>query len=186
MDSSNVQQQLEDWFLTNGGYLNPSLGLAYTQESGQHFIATKDIPASEGSTTQLCKCPFSLSLSFLNILPSPPASIRNYSSESICTHLIDKLPKAAQSYFFLCEQRLLGDKSFWWPYITALPKEDDMTTPWWFGEEDLAWVLGTSIHISPGPEKSGVEMRRGMWTRQWEEGIGVLKDAGADVEEYTW
>jgi hypothetical protein len=100
--------------------------------------------------------------------------------------LLDKVPKAAQSYFFLCEQRLFGKESFWWPYIDALPKEDKMTTPWWFEDEDLMWLLGTNIHISPEVEKSGVEMRRGMWRAQWGKGVEVLKGAGVDVVEYTW
>jgi hypothetical protein len=186
MNKSKAQERLKEWFMANGGSLNPSLSLTYTRSSGQHFRATTSITASESSPAQLCNCPFSLSLSFLNILASPPASIRNCSSESICTHLIDRIPKATQNYFFLCEQRLLGEKSFWAPYIDVLPNENELTTPWWFNEEDLVWLLGTGVHVSPDPEKSGVEMRRAMWQEQWKEGVKVLWDAGVGAEEYTW
>jgi hypothetical protein len=168
--------------------LNESLELIFTKESGQHFRATANISVSTKTNTAqvLCRCPFSLSLSFLNVLPTPPASVRNYSASSVCRHLIDKVPRAVVSYFFLCEQRLLGEEGFWAPYIDALPREEDMNTPWWFDGEDLNWLLGTNIHLSAEAGRSGVEMRRGMWREQWESGVKVLKEAGADVELYTW
>lgn len=90
------------------------------------------------------------------------------------------------SYFFLCEQRLLGEKSFWAPYIDALPREEEMNTPWWFDGEDLKWLLGTNIHLSPEVERSGVEMRRRMWKEQWEGGVKVMQDAGVTEGLYTW
>jgi hypothetical protein len=185
---SDPRTKLRKWFLDNGGYLDPSLSLDFDQESGQHFRATTSITASESSVKPLCKCPFSLSLSFLNILPTPPANIRNHSSTSVCTHLVDKVPQAVRSYFFLCEQRLLGEQSFWAEYIACLPGEEAMTTPWWFDESDLVWLLGTGIHVSPEVERSGVEMRRAMWRSQWADGVKALRDAGvAGVEEkYTW
>jgi hypothetical protein len=184
MDS---RAQLKSWFVGNGGLIDDSISIVYDEQSGQHIRATSNITASEDSVKALSKCPFSLTLSCLNILDSPPAGIRNCSSESVCIHLVDKVPKAVQSYFFLCEQKLLGEKSFWAPYIATLPKEGEMTTPWWFSEEDLVWLLGTGIHVSPEPERSGVEMRRGMWKQHWQEGSSLLKDAGVpDVERYTW
>lgn len=190
MPDQTVQHQLIAWFTANDGYLNPSLDLAYTKESGQHFTATAAISASPDSSAPLCKCPFSLTLSHLNILTSPPRSIRSHAQSSACRHLLsgggESLPKAAMSYFFLCEQRLRGQESFWFPYIEALPREDAMSTPWWFDGEDMKWLLGTSIHVSPEPERSGVEMRRLMWKGWWERGVAVLKAAGEGTERYTW
>lgn len=182
----DTQARLEKWFIGNNGYLKEDLDLTFDEQNGQHFRATTDVSASEDSVQPLCRCPFSLTLSFLNVLETPPQSIRNCSKESNCTYLLDKLPTAAVSHFFLCEQKLLGEKSFWEPYISALPGENDMTTPWWFDNEDLMWLLGTNIHLSTEVEKSGVEMRRAMWKEHWETGVTVLKEAGANVEGFSW
>ena len=184
--STDTQNRLKQWFLENNGYLDENLDLVFDKENGQHFRATSNIAASQESIQVLCRCPFALSLSFLNVFSTPPASVRNCSKESVCTHLLDKIPRAVVSYFFLCEQRLRGDESFWGPYIAALPREDAMTTPWWFEEDDLMWLLGTNIHLTAEVEKSGVEMRRAMWKGQWEEGVKALREAGVDVDKYTW
>lgn len=97
-------------------------------------------------------------------------------------------------YFFLCEQRLKGPASFWWPYIDALPKEEDLTTPLWFDVSDLKWLLGTSMHSNPSsstvelssPSKSAVEERRKAWHGEYEAGIELLKEIGVDVTAFSW
>ena len=195
------KERLLTWFHSNNGTLHPSLKLSHSPDSGQHFRATIPITASESSPVSLCTCPFALTLSYLNVLPSPttPRPVHNESSTSICRHLLShtnendaKLPTAAVSYFFLCEQRLLGKDSFWASYIEALPREDECSTPWWFAEEDLMWLRGTSVHVDPEAGSSGVEMRRGMWRGWWEEGVRVLGEVGEGEEErvdrgiFTW
>jgi hypothetical protein len=187
--TEDPQQTLLDWFVTHGGSIHPHITLDIDEQSGQHFRAIEDleIPSGSASDLEVCKCPFGLTLSHLNILPSPPAGLHSCAQDSICAKLIDKLPTAAVSYFFLVEQRLKGDESFWKPYISTLPKEDDMNTPLWFQEQDLKWLLGTTIHSSgTDPSKSGLEMRRGMWRDQWQKGIDVLTEAGDDVGRYSW
>ncbi|KIW02120.1 uncharacterized protein PV09_06610 [Verruconis gallopava] len=177
---------LRTWFTANGGYLDPRLQLMYSPERGQHVVASSAIAASEDAPALLCKCPLSLSLSFLNVEAAPPAGVRPCAASSAVAHLVGRVERAALSCFLLCEQRLLGTRSFWAAYIACLPRESDMATPWWFADRDLLWLLGTNVHLSAEAERSGVEMRRGMWKAQWEEGVRVLKAAGVDVEEYTW
>jgi hypothetical protein len=187
--TQDPQQHVLDWFVTHGGSVHPHITLDVDEDSGQHFRAIEDleIPAGATSDLQVCKCPFNLTLSHLNLLSSPPAGIQYFAKDSICVKLVDKIPTAAVSYFFLVEQRLKGAESFWEPYITSLPKEDDMNTPLWFQQDDLKWLLGTTIHSSgTDPSKSGLEMRRAMWREQWQGGIDVLKEAGDDVGRYSW
>ena len=181
------QQDLMKWFDAHGGFLDPSIVLAISEESGQHFRAVEsfDTPASE--ERRICKCPFSLTLSHLNLISSPPAGIHACSNGSICTKLVGNIPTAAVSYFFLVEQRLKGAESFWEPYIAALPKEAKMNTPLWFQEDDLQWLLGTTIHASgTDPNKSGLELRRGMWMDQWQRGVELLEQASEDTKGFTW
>jgi hypothetical protein len=187
--TQDPQQHLLDWFVNHGGSVDAQITLDIDEDSGQHFRALEDLEIPTGSTSdrQVCKCPFSLTLSHLNLLPTPPRGLHSCAGDSICAKLIDNVPTASVCYFFLIEQRLKGTDSFWEPYISALPKEDEMTTPLWFREEDLKWLLGTTIHTSgTDPTKSGVELRRGMWRHQWEKGVEVLKAAGDDVGRYSW
>lgn len=186
MDDLDAKHKLTSWFKSSEGYINPILELKSDAVSGQHFRASEELSINDDNPVSLCKCPFSLSLSFLNILHTPPKNAKDCSKSSVCAHLVDKIPKAVQSYFFLCEQRLKGKDSFWEPYISALPKEEEMCTPLWFDEQDLKWLLGTTIYLSLDPEKSGVHMRRAMWMEQWEGGVKVLSDTGVDVDGFTW
>lgn len=97
-------------------------------------------------------------------------------------------------YFFLCAQKLKKKESFWCPYIDTLPTENELTTPVWFDESDLKWLLGTSMHSSPSmstvehstPSKSAVEERRKVWHAEYDVAIELLKEQGVDVTDFTW
>lgn len=183
----SIQEALMTWFEANGGTINPSIALAKDDEGGQHYRALEDVNIPSSGGLQVCYCPFGLTLSHLNVTVSPPAAVKNCSQESVCSKLLGKIPTAAVSYFFLTEQRLKGVESFWEPYINSLPTESEMQTPLWFDEEDLKWLNGTTLRAhTTDPSKSGLEMRRGMWKDQWQQGLEVLKSEGEDVEKFTW
>src|ERR1700753_1526792 len=132
MTQLTAQQKLVDWFVTHGGLVPSSIQLEKNVESGQHFRCTQNVDIPSSGQVELCLCPFSLTLSHLNILDSRPLALRNSSDESICTTLLRGMPTAAVSYFFLAEQRMKGIESFWEPYISTLPKEEAMNPPLWF------------------------------------------------------
>lgn len=181
--AEGTKLQLLEWFARNGGLVNPAVSLRIVPEFGYHFTARKDLPIN--STP--CSCPFSLTLSHLNLLPSPPAGIKSYANESLCSKLVGKVSKSAAGTFFLAEQRLKGSKSFWAPYINALPKDDDLATPLWFTPEDLKWLAGTNLYSSSGPRHlTAVELRRAMYEKEWKTGVAALKKAGVDTDPFTW
>jgi hypothetical protein len=178
-----TEPQLLEWFVKNGGFINPDVSLRKTAEYGYHFTASKDLPIN----TTPCSCPFNLTISHLNLLPSPPAGIKSYANESLCSSLVGKLSKSAVGSFFLAEQRLKGVESFWAPYINALPKNDELTTPLWFTPEDLKWLEGTNLYSSTGPRsRTAVELRRTMYKDEWKNGIATLKEAGVNTDPFTW
>ena len=177
-------KELRDWFIANGGHISPLIELTWSVEHGQHFVASNDLA---GSDEPLCVCPHRLTLSHLNVQLSCPADFRNASEASVCAKLVGKVPASTIRYFFLVEQRLLGEKSFWWPYINSLPREADMSTPLWFDDSDLLWLAGTTLHSSmDDPTKSAVMLRKDMWINEWTTGRNVLKSENVDVEPYTW
>jgi hypothetical protein len=177
-------EELVKWVTANNGCVSPDVELAWTPHQGQYFHSRKTLEASDNP---ICSCPHALSLSHLNVLSQSPVPVHDCSNDSICAALVGKVPASTIRYFFLAEQRLKCEKSFWWSYINALPKEEDMTTPLWFDEEDLLWLAGTTLHTSvEDPSKSAVMARKEMWVNEWNLGRRVLREAGHDVEPYTW
>ena len=89
--------------------------------------------------------------------------------------------------FFLAEQRLKGEESFWYPYIEALPKEKDLTTPLYFQESDLIWLYGTNLYSTTTPrDQTAVELRRNMYKDAWKSGVACLNEHGIDTKPFTW
>lgn len=186
--SSEICNNLTEWFKEHNGKIDPALSLQKDDRNGYHFRSIRDVPASlDQNGTPICRCPLNLTLSYLNVkIPAPPG-IPDCSNESVVSKIIDRISPQNAGYIFLVEQRLKGKQSFWWPYIDALPKEKELSTPLWFEEADLKWLLGTNMHSSADNQsKSAVEHRRQMWKDEWEKGVNALKVAGVDVGGFTW
>ncbi|KAL8639288.1 MAG: hypothetical protein Q9226_008885 [Calogaya cf. arnoldii] len=181
--SKDETDSLIQWFLENGGRLNESMEMIHSPDHGYHYVASRIIYAKEIAGI----CPFSLTLSHLNALPSPPVGIRNCSNESICSKLVGKVNQSTVAAFFLAEQRLKGPDSFWFPYVRLLPNEAEMSTPLWFKDEEFIYLKGTNLLSKDGPrEQTSVGRWEGMHREQWEQAIAALKDAGELAGEFTW
>jgi len=187
--STETCDNLTEWFKAHNGKIDPALSLQKDDRNGYHFrTSVRDLPASpDQNGTPVCECPLNLTLSYLNVkIPAPPG-IRDCSNESVVSKIIDRISSQTAGYIFLVEQRLKEKQSFWWPYIDALPKEKELSTPLWFEEADLKWLLGTNMHFSvDGQNKSAVEQRSQMWRDEWKTSIDALKATGADVGGFTW
>lgn len=169
--------------------MGSSAKLVWTKEEGTLFRATSSITQDPNSKDPvlLCKCPYALTLSHVNVLDTSNDRVRNYAGSSPIAQLVGKVEDSTVSYFFLSEQRSLGTESFWHAYIDLLPTEDDLCTPLWFSDEDLIWLLGTNMHTSSDDEsKSPVMLRRKLWKEQWTRGCEILAGEGCDIAVYTW
>ncbi|KAK3072093.1 hypothetical protein LTS18_014710, partial [Coniosporium uncinatum] len=189
-------EKLLAWFAQQGGYLHPDIKLAHNDQYGLHFTASKPLSISTASADDnndnlsksssgglpshltICTTPLALTLSHRDILASsnPP---------SICASLVGHLDDAACTYFFLAEQKLLGEKSKWAAYIDALPKEGEMGTPLWWRDEEMGWLKGTNLG-------GAVEGRRAAWREVWGKGVERLREVeegkgeGLVVGGFTW
>jgi hypothetical protein len=117
-------QRLLTWFRSNGGYLHPSVTIEHTQANGFRLIATEPLPEN----TDFVTCPLALTLSQLNLDPEEQY-VPHYDSQ--LPLLRGKVPDHVLGYLLLIEQVVLKDKSFWYPYIDALPEKGDVPTPLW-------------------------------------------------------
>ncbi|RKU44798.1 hypothetical protein DL546_007647 [Coniochaeta pulveracea] len=64
---------------------------------------------------------------------------------------MDSLPPHVIGRFFLIQQYLLGEDSFWCPYIRSLPQPEYMNTwalPTFWPEEDIEYLEGTNADVA--------------------------------------
>ncbi|KAJ8133604.1 hypothetical protein O1611_g17 [Lasiodiplodia mahajangana] len=186
MEPLSRGHELTQWFGRNGGYLSQAIEMRHSLEDGYHYVARK---RPIGPKESVCRCPFGLTLSHLNVMPVSPPGIRNYSVGSACSKLVGnpEIERHTVSIFFLAEQRMRGEDSFWSPYIRVLPLENEMATPLWFNDEEMAYLKGTNLFSNSTPrEETSIGLQEGHFRAQWHLGVAELKRAGEPADNFTW
>ncbi|KAF2834417.1 SET domain-containing protein [Patellaria atrata CBS 101060] len=176
MLSSSVRENLTGWFKENNGFMHENLAIENDDLNGVHFRA-RDSISKQAENLLLCRCPLSLSLSYLNVFPDHYA-VRDSSKSSI-RYLRDLVLPHTISYFFLMEQLLLGSQSYWSPYIESLPSPEQLMTPFYFGENDLEWLKGTNVH-------GAIEPTVETWRNEWTQGCEILCRNGHADTRFTF
>ncbi|KAF2205544.1 SET domain-containing protein [Delitschia confertaspora ATCC 74209] len=163
--------KLLNWFVANQGYINQHVKFVHDDSRGFHVRAAQSLQAPTVVT-----CPLSLTLSSLNLDPSPTA-VRHVDSD--LHKFRATLPERILSVLLLIEQASLGEKSFWYPYIACLPPSESLSTPLYFTNEDLRWLEGTNL-------LKATEERRKVWREEWKAACNMLREGGIDDSIYTW
>lgn len=165
IEASPVGEDFESWFLTNGGYLHPSVEIAFGDQ-GNFVCVKKDHVLLPGST--VVSCPHELTISWPGVNQYHFPHVHSTFTPHIATRL------------FLMKQNLLKEQSPWWPYINSLPRS--FSTPLWYDDNDLIWLRGTNL----GNAK---EVREDAWRKEYENTMQLLFTDGFDVEQkrlWTW
>ena len=163
--TSPIGEDFESWFLTNGGYLHPSVEMAFGDD-GNFVRVQQDHDLLPGST--VVSCPHELTISWLGVNQYHFPCVHSTFTPHIATRL------------FLVKQYLLGEKSPWWPYINTLPRS--FRTPSWYDENDMMWLRGTNL----GRAKN---VREEAWRQEYENAMHLLFANGSDLEQkplWTW
>ncbi|KAJ5759156.1 hypothetical protein N7520_006312 [Penicillium odoratum] len=179
--SLEAHTALLEWVCSHGGHLNESVCIAQDAQRGVHVQVKADWPTAVPKETRVINAPLGVTMSYYNAV--------DYSSTkgSFSSHGV-KLPQAfieaaglAETMtFFLMAHFLRGEQSFWYPYLRTLPQPGQMTTPMFFGEEDVDWLQGTGI-----PDAS--VQRYLDWDKQYDLSIEKLEKAGFEGSEaFTW
>lgn len=162
--SLDGHRRLADWVVSHGGSFHSDLEIQYHSAKGFHAVVAegKEIPAQ----TRIATCPMSLTLSVLNVLSIDPFEnhgtrfpepfLRRYQ------HSTDVLQA-----FFLMEQYVLEDKSYWAPYIAVLPSVKDVDDLQFETDADVAWIHGTNL-------EAAFASQRRKWKDQFEEANNLL------------
>lgn len=172
-------QHLIDWVLDNNGYLHPDVEIAHSSAKGFHMLV------ADGKTvkpqTRVTSCPIACALSVLNVLNIAPFSDHGtrFPAEFLDNNI--SRPELLQAFFFM-EQAVLGDKSWWAPYIQTLPTVDDVNALQFESEDDRQWLEGTNL-------ASGWADLTVKWRGLYEKGLKELTTKSwpnAVSGSYTW
>jgi hypothetical protein len=160
-----MAEELVSWFTHNGGWLSPDVQIVYSNSHGHHMRALRP------TSPEVVTCPLKLTLSSLNLDPEQKEVLPITSPLQQCR---GKIPDHILTYLLLIEQRNKGKDSPWYTYIACLPGPESMTTPLWFDEEDMAFLVGTSL--APAAKERKADMQT-----HWEQAVSVMKEVGV-----TW
>lgn len=180
-DLSKELKELIEWGQGHNTHLHPDVEIYTDIQTGLSFRATKNIPKE----SIIVNCPYELSLSYLNAIEESPFS--RHSSPPLPHRFIENLSKESPhiiGHFFLIQQYLLKEKSFWWPYIRTLPQPDEpekLGTPIWWPEEDQAFLKGTNA-------EPAIKTQKQLLGENWKLGMQYLDSGGSDDKawENSW
>jgi hypothetical protein len=165
-------EELLQWARVHNTSLHDSVSICQDPVTGLSFKATEDIPAG----TKLAASSYETSLSYLNATGIYNAQFKSHSTEQgFPAEFIDALKVENPhiiGHFFLVQQYLLGEKSFWWNYIRLLPQPDDpeaLGIPVGWPEADLKFLTGTNA-------EPPIQKKLKLWQNEWGLGIWNLRN----------
>ena len=168
-------EDLLHWANRQGTTLHPSVEIYEDPTTGFSFRAVENISIE----TKLVSCPYGVSLSYLNALDVFPFA--RHSSEAFPQIFLDTLEPEHPNiigHFFLMQQYLLGEKSFWWTYMRLLPQPDKPSNiPALWSEEDQKYLNGTNV-------EPAIRNRISLWEDDWLKAISLLSGF-PNAEKYT-
>ncbi|KAJ6163205.1 hypothetical protein N7497_003184 [Penicillium chrysogenum] len=173
--------ELVNWFTQHGGTVDKSVRIAQDASRGVHLQVKEDWPESIPKETRVINTPIKVSMSWFNSIgyESPRGSFAKHGVDLPRTW-IDEVGPEETFAFFLMGQYLRGSEGFWYPYLRTLPQPGQLTTPLFFGEEDVDWIQGTGI-----PEAAVERIK--VWEQKYDFGYLKLDEIGfPDCEQYTW
>ncbi|KAF7563128.1 hypothetical protein G7046_g1022 [Stylonectria norvegica] len=164
MDLPRRISTLLSWANKHDARLHPSIEIYQDPQTGLSF-RVKQNAASTKSFEPIVSLPTTLILSYLNVVGQSDTS-------SFPQTFLAQSPPHVVGRFFLIQQYLLGEKSFWWPYIQALPQPNHYETwalaPFWPSDE-AELLEGTNVEV-------GVEKIRGDVKTEYKAAVKLLFD----------
>jgi hypothetical protein len=173
----------------HGGRLDERVQFSRDEQRGVHIQAKPEQASDLPRKTCVLKTPLTLTMSYFNAIDYRPPKMSEEAQiappfESRGVRLpkefVDAVGPEETTAFFLMGQQIKRQDGFWFPYIRTLPRPDELTTPLYYDEEDLAWLNFTSLAAAR-------ERRRQIWRVNYEKGFRILKDLQFEnADHFTW
>ena len=173
--------RLVAWAKSQGGSLDPRVEI-YRDETTKFSLRVREDDRTQESLARLragdriASCTTSMTLSYLNaIIDSPLASTwwEEPASPAFPARFMEMNPSHVIGRFFLIQQYLKGEDSFWSTYIETLPQPEHLSSwslPAFWPSEDAAWLAQTNAAGS-------VEEMQGIVSRDYKKARMLLKEA---------
>lgn len=168
MPPANSIQALIHWGGVHQSHLHHNVEIYQDPLTGLSFRAVNNHPPG----TTVVTASHQISLSYLNAIEAP-GFIRH--SEPFPEEFLSALSKDDPNiigHFFLIQQYLMGEASFWWPYIRLLPQPDQpqsLGIPIWWPRDDRQFLDGTNA-------EPPLRKRKELWKTEWSRGVAILED----------
>lgn len=163
------------WFQEHGGYLNPSIRLTLDDDGQQSLVVRQGHNIAAHET--IVSCPHDITFS---IATATRIRRRNNLPLGLDTSI---LPRLVALRLCLVDEFLLGERSYWTPYIQCLPQpyqKDNFCTPAYFDDEDRLWLRGTNLDHA-------AQARLEVWKEEFSEARVVLQHLSREQRElWTW
>ncbi|KAJ5156642.1 hypothetical protein N7492_009445 [Penicillium capsulatum] len=184
--SLESHKELVEWVTTQGGFIADSVCVAQDEPRGVHLQVKEGHPTAVSKETRVINTPIGVTISYFNAInyQSARGAFKSHDVD-FPRAFIDAVGPEETTTFFLMGQFLLGPRSFWYPYLRTLPQPGQLTTPLFFGEEDVDWIHGTGI------QEAAVQ-RYQAWDEKFEASIAKLQELGFEswdiftMDLYLW
>lgn len=145
MTTIQPQTKLIEWVKGEGGFFHEDAEVVHHPKNGFYVQVRHGKTIRSG--TRIASCPMSTTLSILNAMDVAP--FRSH-GVNFPASFISKQPFNVVQYFFLMEQHILGAKSWWAPYLAALPSPNGIDSMHFSdgSEEDMRWIAGTNLRVA--------------------------------------
>ncbi|RSL53985.1 hypothetical protein CEP54_010132 [Fusarium duplospermum] len=181
-NSSHVEkyESFIKWTRQHGAYFHPSLKFVVTPNRGAEVLVTGQ--AIKPFET-LFTVPYGISLSYFNAVSAgvPGSHYLPHSDPLPEEYVQSTSDHDTVNAVFLVQQYLLGEKSFWHPYIQILPQRNDISDsaiPLLWPENDILWLQGTFLEEAIAKQKTD-------HVKRWTDAIEALQRCGWDTSQYT-
>jgi hypothetical protein len=176
---ADLQPQLDliRWVKREEGFLHPGVEVA-SDPGNRGFYVRVGAGHTIRPNTRIASCPISTTVSVLNAMNIAPFSSRGTNFPHA---FINNQSFTVVQYFFLMEQYLLGQKSWWAPYISAIPTPDAIDSMLFVdGSDDMRWLAGTNL-------KSALAKQNEKWKVLYMTALAQLEGLRwPNTENYTW
>ncbi|OAQ71022.1 SET domain-containing protein [Pochonia chlamydosporia 170] len=182
MAIQNSIATLVGWATSHGATLHPSIEVYQDAQTGLSFRVKPSAKSPVQPYEPIVQLPTSLTLSYFNAVSeqgtSSPNAFPNDFLAGAAPHVVGRL--------FLIKEYLKGDKSFWHPYIQALPQPGEASRADWalapFWPNDEAELLeGTNVEV--GIDKIRNDVKRDL--KQARELLCLHGAGDADAEAFN-
>lgn len=172
-----MEDDFEDWFLQNDGFIHSSVEIAWDETYGQHMRVEQGDELAADSL--VVSCPHSLTISWLNVIQGRESFLSQFDLEEEYY----SVNQVVIVRFFLLNEFLKREKSFWYPYLRSLPQPTDPHfphTPLWYDVGDWAWIRGTDL------ERTALKTEEA-WGQEYEHTMASLTPAAkASTKDWSW